>query len=120
MGRIPNEHFVFLTSGYEDEKRELTKRAAKLKKIDTTAERSGDVKRFVALIRRYTKISELTYENVHEFIYHILVYELGKNLNTCKMKSLTASWAGQALATQPTESVSYFRQIGADVKGVVV
>ncbi len=32
MGRIPNEHFVFLTSGYEDEKRELTKRAAKLKK----------------------------------------------------------------------------------------
>ena len=121
LGRLPNEQFVFLTSGYEDEKRELTKRAAELKKeIDTAAEHSADVKRFVALVRRYTEISELTYENVHEFIDRILVYELDKNTNTRKIE-IFYSFVGKVdTGDQPTESVSYFRQIGADVKSVVV
>ena len=121
LGRLSNEQFVFLTSGYEDEKRELTKRAAELKKeIDTAAERSADVKRFVAPVRRYTEISELTYENVHEFIDRILVYELDKDTNTRKIE-IFYSFVGKVdTGEQPTESVSYFRQIGADVKSVVV
>ena len=79
---------MFLTiSGYKDGKRDLTKRAAELRKeINTTAERSMDVKRFVALVRQYTEISELTYENVHEFIDRILVYELDKDTNTRKIE----------------------------------
>lgn len=121
LGRLSNEQFVFLTSGYEDEKRELTKRATALKKeIDTAAERSADVKRFVALVRRYTEISELTYENVHEFIDRVLVYELDKDTNTRKIE-IFYSFVGKVdSGEQPTESVSYFRQIGADVKSVVV
>ena len=121
LGRLSNEQFVFLTSGYEDEKRELTKRAAELKKeIDTAAERSADVKRFAALVRRYTEISELTYENVHEFIDRILIYELDKDTNTRKIE-IFYSFVGKVdTGDQPTESVSYFRQIGADVKSVVV
>ena len=121
LGRLSNEQFVFLTSGYEEEKRELTKRAAELKKeINTAAEHSADVKRFVALVRRYTEISELTYENVHEFIDRILVYELDKDTNTRKIE-IFYSFVGKVdTGEQPTESVSYFRQIGADVKSVVV
>ncbi len=121
LGRLSNEQFVFLTSGYEEEKRELTKRAAELKKeINTAAEHSADVKRFVALVRRYTEISELTYENVHEFIDRILVYELDKDTNTRKIE-IFYSFVGKVdTGDQPTESVSYFRQIGADVKSVVV
>lgn len=121
LGRLSNEQFVFLTSGYEDEKRELAKRAAELKReIDTAAERNADVKRFVALVRRYTEISELTYENVHEFIDRILIYELDKDTNTRKIE-IFYSFVGKVdTGEQPTESVSYFRQIGADVKSVVV
>ena len=121
LGRLSNEQFVFLTSGYEDEKRELAKRAAELKReIDTAAERNADVKRFVALVRRYTEISELTYENVHEFIDRILVYELDKNTNTRKIEIFYSFVDKVDTGEQPTESVSYFRQIGADVKSVVV
>ncbi len=121
LGRLSNEQFVFLTSGYEDEKAALTKRVAELRKeLDTAAERSADVKRFVALVRRYTEISELTYENVHEFIDRILVYELDKNTNTRKIE-IFYSFVGKVdTGDQPTESVSYFRQIGADVKSVVI
>jgi site-specific DNA recombinase len=79
LGRLSNEQFVFLTSSYEDEKRALTKRAAELEKeINTAAKRSADVKRLVALVRKYTAITELTYENVHEFIDRILIHELDK------------------------------------------
>ena len=83
MGRLSNEQFALLTSGYAA----LTKRAAELRQeIDTAAERGADVKRFVALVRRYSEISELTYENVLEFIGRILVHELNRETNTRKIE----------------------------------
>ena len=66
LGRLPNEQSARLASGYEVEKAALMKRAAELQQeIDTAAEREADVKRFVALVRRYSEIRESTYENVH-------------------------------------------------------
>ena len=51
------------------DKTTLTRRIAELtQEIDAATERSADVKRFVALVRKYTAIEELTYENVHELI----------------------------------------------------
>lgn len=121
LGRLSNEQFALLTSGYEDEKAALTKRAAELRKeIDTAAERGVDVKRFVALVRRYSEISELTYENVHEFIDRILVHELDRETNTRKIE-IFYSFVGRVdSGEEPTESISYFRQIGADVKSFAV
>ena len=115
LGRLSNEQFALLTSGYEDEKAALTKRAAELRKeIESAAERGADVKRFVALVRRYSEISELTYENVHEFIDRILVHELDRETNTRKIE-IFYSFVGKVdSGDEPTESVSYFRQIGAD------
>ena len=37
---------------------------------------------FAALVRRYSEISELTYENVHEFIDRILVHKLDRETNS--------------------------------------
>ncbi len=121
LGRLSSEQFARLTSGYEDEKAALTKRAAELRKeIDTAAERGADVKRFVALVRRYSEISELTYENVHEFIDRILVHELDRETNTRKIE-IFYSFVGKVdSGEEPTESISYFRQIGADVKSFAV
>lgn len=56
-------------------------------------------KRFVALVRRYTAIEELTYENVHEFIDRILIHELDKETNTRKSKSFIALSAELIQAT---------------------
>ena len=121
LGRLSSEQFALLTSGYEDEKAALTKRAAELRQeIDTTAERGADVKRFVALVRQYSEISELTYENVHEFIDRILVHELDRETNTRKIE-IFYSFVGKVdSGDEPTESISYFRQIGADVKSFAV
>ena len=121
LGRLSSEQFALLTSSYEDEKAVLAKRTAELRQeIDTAAERGADVKRFVALVRRYSEISELTYENVHEFIDRILVHELDRETNTRKIE-IFYSFVGRVdSGDEPTESTSYFRQIGADVKSFAV
>ena len=75
---------------------------------------------FFTLIRRYVEISELTNETVHEFINRILVYELDKDTNTCKIEIFHSSVGKADSGEQPTESVSYFRQIGADIRSVEV
>ena len=78
------------------------------------------VKKFVALVRRYTAIDELTYENVHEFIDRILVHELEKETNPRKIE-IFCSYAGKVdSGEKPTESTCYFRQIGADAKSIAI
>ena len=121
LGKLSDERFVFLTSGYEDEKKTLSQRITELRKeISTAAERGADVKRFIALVRRYTAIDELTYENVHEFIDRILIHELDKETNTRKIE-IFYSFVGRVdTGDKPTESISYFRQIGADVKSYAI
>lgn len=62
----------------------------------------------------------LSYEIVHEFIDRILVYELDKDTNTRKVE-IYYSFVGQVDTGEVhTESVSFFRQIGADVKSYAV
>ena len=114
LGKLSDEQFAFLTSGYDEEKKTLTQ------EIDNATERSADVKRFVALARKYTAITELTYENVHEFIDRILIHELDKETNTRKIE-IFYSFVGRVdTGDKPTESISYFRQIGADVKSYAI
>ena len=47
-----------------------------------TTKTRGTVTASSALVRRYSEISELTYENVHEFIDRILVHELDRESNS--------------------------------------
>ena len=121
LGKISDSQFAFLTSGYDEEKTTLTRRIAELtQEIDAATERSADVKRFVALVRKYTAIDELTYENVHELIDRILIHELDRETNTRKVE-IFYNFVGRIdSGDQPTESVSYFRQIGADIKSYAI
>ena len=121
LGKLSDEQFAFLTSGYDDEKKTLTRRITELtEQINAANERNTDVKRFVALVRKYTEINELTYENVHEFIDRILIHELDRENNTRKIEIFYSFVGKIESGDEPTESVSYFRQIGADVKSYAV
>ena len=90
------------------------------KEVSTIMERRDDVGRFVQIVHKYTDMQERTYEIVHEFIDRILIYELDKDTNTRKIE-IYYSFVGQVDTGEThTESVSFFRQIGADVKSYAV
>lgn len=121
LGKLSDEQFVFMTSGYEEEKKTLKERIAVLdRQIQAAKEHNSDVKKFVQLVKRYTQIKELTYENVHEFIDRILIYELDRETNTRKIE-IFYNFVGKVENTQePIKNTSYFRQIGTDVDSIVV
>ena len=82
-GKISDDQFAVLIRGFGDEKSVLENRAAELKKkIATPTDRSSNAKKFAALCKKNTAISELTYENVHELIDRILIHELDEETNT--------------------------------------
>ena len=121
LGRLSDQQFTFMVSGYDDEKAALVEKIRGLEKeVSTVTERRDDVGRFVQIVRKYTDVQELSYEIVHEFIDRILVYELDKDTNTRKIE-IYYSFVGQVDTGEAhTESVSFFRQIGADVKSYTV
>ena len=121
LGKLSDEQFVFMTSGYEEEKKTLKERIAVLdRQIQAAKEHNSDVRKFVQLVKGYTQIKELTYENVHEFIDRILIYELDRETNTRKIE-IFYNFVGKVENTQePIKNTSYFRQIGTDVDSIVV
>ena len=87
LGKLSDERFALLTSGYEEERETLLPRIAELKEaVNAVIERTANVKRFLAIVRKYTEIDELTYENVHEFIDRIVIHEADKETNTRKIE----------------------------------
>lgn len=121
LGRLTDERFVSLTSGYEDEKKSLAARIDELQQqIATVTERKRDISRFIQIVGKYSDIQELTYENVHEFIDRILIHELDRETNTRKIE-IHYSFVGQVDTEQePTQVVNHDRRNMVDVKSIAI
>ena len=69
---------------------------------------------------RQCSVDEVLSFDIVLAFYHILVYELDKDTNTRKIE-IYYSFVGQVDTGEAhTESVSFFRQIGAEVKSYAV
>ena len=73
-GLLPIERFAAMLREYETEQKVLKERSAKLKsEIDTENEKTESAGKFIALVRRFTDITELTHELTATFINRIIV-----------------------------------------------
>lgn len=87
LGRLSDDQFSFMISGYEEEKKTLKEQMAVLEQQNKAVkEHYLDIKGFIRLVKNYTQIQELTYENLHEFIDRILIYETDREANTRKIE----------------------------------
>ena len=119
--RLSDQQFIMLTSGYEDEKKALITKATALEhEINAVTDQRANVDEFVKIVRRYTEIQELTYENVHEFIDRILIHEPDLEAGTRKVE-IFYSFVGQIdSGSEPTENISYIRRERRSVKSIVI
>lgn len=121
LGKLSDQQFIMLTSGYEDEKNALTKKAAELENNITAAnERKHDISRFIKLVAKYSDIEELTYEVLHEFIDRILIHDLDRNNATRKIE-IYYSFVGRVDSKEePTKDITHIRKEMFDVTSYVV
>ena len=72
--------FMKMSKGYEDEQHTLQAEADKIQnELQQEEKKSVDVKRFLAIVKKYTDLTELTPEILREFIDKIIVHAPDKS-----------------------------------------
>ena len=79
-GKISDERFEMMSKRYEDEQAELKVKISELSAvIEEKEQKSADTSQFLEIVRKYTEITELTPEIMHELIERIVVHAPDKS-----------------------------------------
>lgn len=101
-GKISDERFVKMSASYEEEQKGLESRVSELKKlIADEKENSVNVDRFLALVRKYTDVKELTAEIIREFVEKIYVHQ-SERIDGQKVQRIRIVWNCIGEFTPPT------------------
>ena len=80
LGKLSDERYGQLSASYEDEQRKLKKDVDEIRKfIDDKEQENSNISQFLAIIRGYSNITELTPEIMHEIIDSIHVHAPDKS-----------------------------------------
>ena len=78
-GKISDERFGIMTAKYEEEQKALQSRTVELREaIAAEQESNVNIDRFLALVRKYTDVKELTAEIIREFVEKVIVHQAEK------------------------------------------
>lgn len=101
-GKISDERFARMTANYEEEQKGLESRVAELKKLlAAETDRSVNVDHFLALVRKYTDVKELTAEILREFVEKVYVYQ-AERIDGQKVQRIRIVWNCIGEFTPPT------------------
>ena len=79
-GKISDERFEVLSQNYENEQKQLKATVAELSKfIEAKEQQNSDINRFVEIVSRYEKLTDITPEQMHELIERIEVHAPDKS-----------------------------------------
>jgi len=79
-GRLNDVRYMKLSKSYEEEQRTLQGEAVILQReLQQEEKKSVNVDRFISIVKKYTDMTELTPEILHEFIDRVIVYEPDKS-----------------------------------------
>ena len=79
-GKISDERFAVMSTGYEDEQKKLRESVSELTAyIETAEQKSANVTSFIQVVQKYEHITELTPEIMHELIEKLVVHAPDKS-----------------------------------------
>ena len=91
-GKVSDERFAKMSADYETEQHTLESRVRELKAlIAAEQENSANVDSFLAIVRKYTEITELTAEVIREFVEKVYVYQ-AERVNGYKVQKIRIVW----------------------------
>ena len=103
-GKISDDRFARMTASYEEEQKNLETRMAELRKtICAEKERTVNFDRFLALVRKYTDVKELSAEIIREFVEKIYVHKAEK-IDGQKTQRVQIIWNCIGDFTAPNQS----------------
>ena len=80
VGKLSDERFMKMSKGYEEEQHTLQTEADIIQnELQQEEKKSVDVKRFLAIVKKYTDLTELTPEILREFVDKIIVHAPDKS-----------------------------------------
>ena len=79
-GKLSDERFMKLSKGYDTEQADLQEEMTRLQgHIQQAEKQSVNVDRFLSIVKKYTNLTELTPEILHEFVDRIIVHAPDKS-----------------------------------------
>ena len=79
-GKLSDERFMKLSKGYDTEQADLQEEMTRLQEhIQQAEKQSVNVDRFLSIVKKYTNLTELTPEILHEFVDRIIVHAPDKS-----------------------------------------
>jgi len=120
LKRISDVQFATLAAGFEDEKAALAVRASALEQaLGAAQSRKINTGKFLQLVRRYTDLRELTYENLHDFIDRIVIHATDKETKTRRIE-IFYSFVGQVQGGESVRTEQYARRLGGVVESIAI
>lgn len=79
-GKLSDERFMKLSKGYDTEQADLQEEMTRLQEhIQQAEKQSVNFDRFLSIVKKYTNLTELTPEILHEFVDRIIVHAPDKS-----------------------------------------
>ena len=91
-GKISDERFMKMSANYEQEQQTLEARMKELKALIAKENKSrANVDGFLAIVKKYTDVQELTAEIIREFVEKVYVYQTQRFLGD-KIQKIKIVW----------------------------
>ena len=120
LGRLSDQQFAMLTAGFEEERTALAAQVTALEQeLGAAQSRKTNTGKFLKLVRNYTDVRELTYENLHEFIDRIHIHATDKAAKTRTIEILY-NFVGLVQSGETVRTEQYARKLGGTVESIVV
>jgi hypothetical protein len=112
LGKISDQQFSNLTADFESEKAKLKDVITAYETAKSDFEKSKqDITNFIKIVDKYTEITELNYEILHEFIDKVNIFETDKETKTRKIE-IIYNFIGAVNPTAPVKNVSKSKRSG--------